>query len=160
MTESDFVGPSLAVGRTFDGAPLTPGVNVDRVDVEAGISLAARFGYDGPLYQMVVEYALMRHRRGEEDGAQRTALHYGIDLTSWYAILAAARSHAEAAIDPGPPSVRQLKVRLEVEQHAEVIVEWRDVDEPTREKVRAAALEVIASDDWVTDLGNETWEDV
>lgn len=36
-------------------------------------------------------YALQRHQRGEEDGAQRTWLsYYPHDLTSWYRILAAA----------------------------------------------------------------------
>jgi hypothetical protein len=39
---------------------------------------------------MVAGYALRRHARGEEDGAQQSALSSGIDLTSWYAILAAA----------------------------------------------------------------------
>lgn len=80
--------------RDFMGNKLVPGVNVDRVDVAAGMTLAARFGYDDWESQTVVEYALMRHRRGEEDGAQRTALGHGIDLTSWYAILAAALAGA------------------------------------------------------------------
>jgi hypothetical protein len=84
---------SVSRGRTSDGSPLTPGVNVDAIDVEAGMTRAQRFGYDSPEHQMVIEYALMRHRRGEEDGAQRTALSGGIDLTSWYAILASAITH-------------------------------------------------------------------
>lgn len=75
---------------TSQGTLLTPGTNVDEVDVAAGMRLAAQFGYGDPEAQMVVEYALMRRRRGEEEGAQRTALSHGIDLTSWYAILAAA----------------------------------------------------------------------
>lgn len=86
-----------ARGRTFSGDPLTPGVNVDRVDVAAGLRLGRAFGYDDGESQMVLEYALMRHRRGEEDGAQRTALSGGIDLTSWYAVLAAALAAAEPA---------------------------------------------------------------
>lgn len=69
---------------------LVPGENVDKVNIAEGMKLAAHFGYDSPGYQMVVEYALMRHARGEEDGAQRSALSGGIDLTSWYAILARA----------------------------------------------------------------------
>lgn len=76
--------------RDLYGRPLQPGVNVDTVNVAAGMQQAARFGYSDASSQTVVEYALMRHRRGEEDGAQRTALSHGIDLTSWYAILAVA----------------------------------------------------------------------
>lgn len=80
--------------RTHHGERLVPGWNVDKLDIAAGMRLAAEFGYDDAESQMVVEYALMRHRRGEEDGAQRSALSGGIDLTTWYAILAAARAHA------------------------------------------------------------------
>lgn len=70
---------------------LIVGVNVDAVDIERGKRCAAELGYDGPTAQMVVEYALQRHGRGEEDGAQRTWLSYhGSDLTSWFVILAAA----------------------------------------------------------------------
>lgn len=76
------------------GMPLVPGRNVDRVDEAAGLALAERFGYGDPQSRMVVSYALARHARGEEDGAQRTALSHGIDLTSWYAILAAALAAA------------------------------------------------------------------
>lgn len=72
------------------GELLTPGVNVDKVDIPAGLRLAALFGYDDPQSRMVVTYALQRHERGEEDGAQRSALSGGIGLTSWYAIVAAA----------------------------------------------------------------------
>jgi hypothetical protein len=70
--------------------PRTPGVTVDIVDVAAGLEQARQFGYDSPEHLMVAEYALMRHARGEEDGAERSALSGGIDLTSWYAIRAAA----------------------------------------------------------------------
>lgn len=69
---------------------LIPGVNVDRVDVAAGLKFGAAFGYDDAESQMVLEYALMRWRRGEEDGADRTALSGGVDLTSWRAVVAAA----------------------------------------------------------------------
>lgn len=77
-------------GFTKQGQWLVPGTNVDRVDIAAGLRLAQVFGYESAEHQMVAEYALRRHSRGEEDGAQRTALSGGIDLTSWYAILAAA----------------------------------------------------------------------
>lgn len=76
------------------GEELIPGVNLDKVDVAAGLRQAAAFSYSDAESQMVIEYALMRRGRGEEDGAQRTALSGGIDLTSWYAILAAAISSA------------------------------------------------------------------
>lgn len=84
-------------GRTMDGTPLTPGVNVDRVDVEAGTKMARQLGYaqDGN-ETFVVEYALWRHARGEEAGAMRSAQTGGIDITSWYVILAAAISSADA----------------------------------------------------------------
>lgn len=83
---------------------LIVGHNVDAVSVPAGLKLAARFGYDSPKHQAVAEYALRRHARGEEDGAQRTALSGGIDLTSWYAILAAALAAAQRPASPGPGS--------------------------------------------------------
>jgi hypothetical protein len=72
-----------------------PGYNVDRVDVGAGMDQAYKFGYTSPEHQTVTEYALMRHARGEEDGAQKTALGGGISLTAWYAILACAITTAE-----------------------------------------------------------------
>lgn len=81
--------------RDVNGAPLTPGVNVDPIDVAAGCEMASRLGYNDGKSQMVVEYALMRRRHGEEGGAQRTALGHGIDLTSWYAIVAVAVTHAK-----------------------------------------------------------------
>lgn len=68
---------------------LIAGVNVDLVDIGAGMKMAARLGYDDAESQMVVEYALTRHSRGEEDGAERSALSGGIDFTSWRAALAA-----------------------------------------------------------------------
>jgi hypothetical protein len=76
--------------RDACGAALVPGYNVDIVDVAAGMEQAATFGYDSPEHRMVVEYALMRQARGEEYGAERSALSGGIDLTSWYAIKSAA----------------------------------------------------------------------
>lgn len=75
----------------MSGNPLVPGVNVDPVNVEAGCVFAATLGYDDAKAQMVTEVALMRHRRGEEEGAQRLWLAYfPRDLGSWYAILATA----------------------------------------------------------------------
>jgi hypothetical protein len=92
--------PELTPG--IPGTPLSnrpaqriPGYNVNRVGVGAGMDQAYKFGYTSPEHQTVTEYALMRHARGEEDGAQATALGGGISLTAWYAILAAAITTAE-----------------------------------------------------------------
>lgn len=77
---------------------LIPGVNVDRVDIAAGLRQAAKLGYDDATAQMVATYALQRHQRGEEEGAQKTWVHqYPRDLTSWYVIVAAAVAAAEAS---------------------------------------------------------------
>ena len=81
-----------AHGSTRSGKPLIPGYNVDYVDLDAGLNKAREIGYSDANSLMVVEYALMRHKRAEEEGAQRTALSGGIDLTSWCMILAAARA--------------------------------------------------------------------
>lgn len=78
----------------------TPGVNVDRIDVAAGLRELEACGYsDSEETRMVIEHALMRWARGEEDAAQRGAIDrtfHGIDLTSWLRVLAAARAAAEA----------------------------------------------------------------
>jgi hypothetical protein len=77
--------------HTFDGSPLAPGVNVDVVDIDAGLRQAAAFGYGDPRAVMVTEYALRRWQRGEEDGAERTWLsYYPRDFTSFRVIVAAA----------------------------------------------------------------------
>jgi hypothetical protein len=81
------------VTRDMNGAPLTPGVNVDPVDVGKGMTRALALGYgDTGNDRLTVEYALRRHARGEEDGAVKTWLgHFGKSaLTGWYAVLAAA----------------------------------------------------------------------
>jgi hypothetical protein len=77
--------------RTFSGEPLTPGVNLDHVDIDAGLREAAAAGFGDTTALMVTTYALQRHQRGEEAGAERTWLsYYPTDLTSWRRILAAA----------------------------------------------------------------------
>ena len=71
---------------------LIPGLTVDRVDVAAGLRELAACGYDDPRTIMVIEYALMRHARGEEEQAMRGAIDskfHGISLTCWYRVLAA-----------------------------------------------------------------------
>lgn len=93
MVETDLREESAvwAVGQTVDGSPLKPGVNVDPVDISAGLRRAASFGYGDWKARMVVEAALCRHRRGEEESAMKLWLsEYPRDLTSWYAILASA----------------------------------------------------------------------
>jgi hypothetical protein len=85
--------------RTLDGAPLAPGLNVDPVDYAAGLAMAARLGYDDAEAVMVTTYALQRHARGEEDGAERTWTgQYPRDFTSWRAILAAAVAEGTEAL--------------------------------------------------------------
>lgn len=71
--------------------------SLDHLDIAVGMRRAAQFGYGSPEHQAVAEYALMRHARGEEWGAQRSALSGGIDLTSWYAILATAMASGATA---------------------------------------------------------------
>jgi hypothetical protein len=83
---------------------LIPGVNLHRVDVDAGLRLADSIGYGGPMAQMVTEHALMQHRRGEEDGAERTWLtHFPGDLTSWKMILARAVVAADGSASAAEP---------------------------------------------------------
>lgn len=77
---------------------LIPGRNVDLVDVPAGLKMAASLGYDDWQAQMVVEQALMRWRRGEEESGEKLWIsEYPRDLTSWKAVLA-------AALAPGQPN--------------------------------------------------------
>ena len=79
---------------------LTPGVNVDRIDVAAGMRALVDCGYPSSEteHHMVVQHALMRWARGEEEAAVRGAIDksfHGIDLTSWIRVLATARAAAE-----------------------------------------------------------------
>jgi hypothetical protein len=79
---------------------LIPGRNVDRVDVAAGMRELTACGFTEPRTRMVVEYALARWARGEEEAAERGAIDptfHGIDLTSWRRVLAAALASAAAA---------------------------------------------------------------
>lgn len=77
--------------RDAGGNALVPGYNADVVDIAKGLAEAAKIGYGDDLAAMVVQYALQRHQRGEEDGAERTWLsEYPRDLTSWKRILSAA----------------------------------------------------------------------
>lgn len=76
------------------------GYSVDRVDVAAGLRELKACGYDEPHTVMVIEHALMRWARGEEEAAQLGAIDesfHGINLTCWIRVIAAARASAEAA---------------------------------------------------------------
>jgi hypothetical protein len=78
-------------------AHVTPGINVDKINVAAGLKELIACGYDDPHTRMVIEFALMRWARGEEDAALKAAIDqsfHGIDLTSWYRVLAAAKAAA------------------------------------------------------------------
>lgn len=75
-----------------------PGHDLDHVDVRAGLAMLLQTGYNEARTVMVVEHALARWARGEEDAAERGAIDtsfHGIDLTSWRMVLAAARAGGE-----------------------------------------------------------------
>lgn len=72
---------------------LRTGHNVDPVDVAAGLRELTKCGYDEPETRMVIEYALRRWARGEEEQAERGAIDkdfHGISFTCWRRVLAAA----------------------------------------------------------------------
>jgi hypothetical protein len=80
---------------------LIPGVNVDRIDVAAGMRALVECGYPASEVErhMVIQYALQRWARGEEEAARRGAIDkafHGINLTSWIRVLASARAAAES----------------------------------------------------------------
>lgn len=79
-----------------------PGYNLDRIDVAAGLRELDACGRAdaSPETRFVVQYALQRWGKGEEAAAQRGAIDksfHGIDLMSWYRVLAAAMASAELA---------------------------------------------------------------
>jgi hypothetical protein len=80
---------------------LIPGVNVDPINVGAGLRELIACGYLDPETHMVIGYALQRWQRGEEEAAQRGAIDkgfHGINLTSWVRVLSAARAGAGAPL--------------------------------------------------------------
>lgn len=86
---------------------LIPGHNVDRIDVAAGLRELSAADFSDPYTTEVIEHALMRWMRGEEEQAERGATDrsfYGIDITSWRRVLAAARAAAEHAAQQGEGS--------------------------------------------------------
>lgn len=83
--------------RDFWGGRLVPGINVDPVDMDAGLDAAVELGFESAEDEMVTEYALARWARGEEEGAERTWLYYHPhDMTAWRMILAAAVARGTA----------------------------------------------------------------
>lgn len=79
---------------------LIPGYNVDRIDVSAGLRELVACGYPATEAERhyVIEYALMRWARGEEEAAQRGAIDksfHGIDLTCWIRVLSASMAQGE-----------------------------------------------------------------
>lgn len=74
-------------------ANLVPGVNVDAINIEAGLKELVVCGYSNQQTKLVIEYALARWAKGEEEAAERGAIDtgfYGISLTCWRRVLAAA----------------------------------------------------------------------
>jgi hypothetical protein len=78
---------------------LIPGYNVDLIDVKAGLRELKAIWPGAPAESIaVIEYALTRWARGEEQAAERGAIDqafHGIDFGSWRRVLAAARASAE-----------------------------------------------------------------
>ncbi len=78
-------------------SPRIPGYNVDRINVAAGLRELKACGYTEITTVMVIEHALMRWARGEEEQAQKGAIDrsfHGINLTCWLRVLSAAMAHA------------------------------------------------------------------
>lgn len=125
-----------AVEAWKTGGRRVPGANVDALDIDAGIEFARVQGYvtDGNDLA-VVDYALRRHARGEEDGAAQSWMsHFGShSFTGWRMVLAAAMAGAQVV--PAPLPVRRTRkwVTLEVQ------VEWTD-KEPSRADVAAHVM--------------------
>lgn len=89
--------------RTLNGEPLTPGYNVDRIDVDAGMRELVACGYPASEVERhyVIQHALMRWARGEEEVAERGAIDqsfHGIALTCWRRVLAASMAAAAVSL--------------------------------------------------------------
>ncbi len=80
---------------------LVAGHNVDALNIQAGMAELSACGYSEPETVMVVEYALARWARGEEEAAERGAIDrsfHGIDFTCWRRVLAAAMAGASLGV--------------------------------------------------------------
>ena len=91
---------------TITGDPLAAGVNLDRIDVAAGMRELSAAGWpnDGANVETrcVIEYALQRWARGEEAAAERGATDasfHGVPPTAWRRVLAAAMAGAAPTTD-------------------------------------------------------------
>jgi hypothetical protein len=77
---------------------LITGVNVDAINIAAGMRELTTIGYTDPRTRMVIDYALCRWARGEEAQAERGAIDHtfhGINFTCWRRVLAAAMAGAQ-----------------------------------------------------------------
>lgn len=77
---------------------LIPGRNVDRLDIGAGLLELTECGYNDHETNMIIEYALIRWMRGEEDAAERGAVDhnfFGVSITVWRRVLSAAMAAAQ-----------------------------------------------------------------
>lgn len=82
--------------------PVRPGYSTDPIDVNAGLAELKEIGYDDPHTAMVIEYALRRWARGEEEQAERGAIDkefHGIPATCWRRVLAAAVAKGYEALN-------------------------------------------------------------
>ena len=84
-------------------AGLMRGHNVDRLDIDSGMRELSACGWpatdDGANLKTrcVIDFALHRWHRGEEDAAQRMAINHefhGIPLACWLRVLSAAMAAA------------------------------------------------------------------
>lgn len=72
---------------------LKTGHNVDPVNIAAGMRELETCGYDKPETKWVIEHALIRWARGEEEQAERGAIDasfHGVPFGHWRRVLAAA----------------------------------------------------------------------
>lgn len=86
--------------RNSHGQPLQPGVNIDPVDIAAGLAKLHELGYVGTLCDMEADYALRRWARGEEHFADHSMVQSlsGISYTDWRVILSAAVTAGKAKL--------------------------------------------------------------
>lgn len=99
--------PPRTPNRDIGGNALVPGVNVDALDIPSGMKMYKDLGYgDNGNQTMMVNLALQKWAKGEEEQAEKMAIGIGvwkdekdwpkINLMSWRMILAAAMAGAEA----------------------------------------------------------------